>query len=494
MKKTVSTVIIFILLLGAFLTQAVGAASSPAYVFSDQELDELLAPIALYPDPLLAVMLPASTYPEEIDNADAWLKRGGAVSGINGQSWDESVKAIAYYPDILNMMAGDLDWIADLGDAFINQPEDVTRSIQRLRWQARDIGNLESNNNQQVIIDGENIEIIPAQPDYMYVPQYDASVVYEESWGQGSPPFITYGIGLAIGGWLYMDFDWRNRHVIYHGWNRPGWVNHARPYIHVPNVYIDRSRPFIKKTWKHDISHGDPEKFRASQPGRITGKFANAPDVRGRETIPAKRTGVIFGPKGDAGSFSNRGRQSLGTINQRQTQPADRINQQPSIPVPGIVRGSSPARPAGESVQTPKTPVTLRGWRGSDVNTQSQRQAPSDNHINQQPPAPASGQTSGISRGSLPARPAAESVQLPKTPSVTFGGYRGGSEAKQQSIRGQSSRQSGMEIRPSVQSNPAGKNIQSPGTSSAPVSRGNAPANRGNASGGKSSSGERHGR
>ena len=441
MKKTVSIVIIFILLFGAFLTQAMGADSSTAYKFSGQELDELLAPIALYPDPLLAVMLPASTYPEEIDDADAWLKKGGTVSGINGQNWDESVKAIAYYPDILDMMAGDLDWTADLGDAFLNQPEDVTRSIQRLRWQARDIGNLESNNNQQVIIDGENIAIIPAQPDYMYAPQYDVSVVYEESWGQGSPPFITYGFGLAIGGWLCMDFDWRNRHVIYHGWNRPGWVNHARPYIHVPNVYVNRSRSSINQTWRHDMSHGDPERFRASQPDRVgTGRVSHVPDVRGREKIPAKRPGVIFGPKRDTSLFSNRGKQSLGTINQRQAPPAPaaRISQQPSMPT--------------------------------------------------------SGQASGIGRGSLQPRPAGESIQSPKTPSVTFGGYRGGSEAKAQSLRGQSSRQSGMETRPSAQPRPAGKSMQSPRTPSAPVSRGNAPASRESATEGKNSSGERHGR
>ena len=432
MKKTVSTIIFFILLFGAFLTQAVGADSSPIYVFSDQELDNLIAPIALYPDPLLAVILPASTYPEEIGDADAWLKKGGTVSGIDGQRWDEAVKAIAYYPDILDMMAGDLDWTADLGDAFLNQPEDVTRSIQRLRWQARDIGNLESNDNQQVIIDGENIAIIPAQPDDMYVPQYDVSVVYEDSWAQGSPPFITYGFGLAIGGWLCMDFDWRSHHVIYHGWNRPGWVNHARPYIHVPNVYVNRSRSSINQTWRHDMSHGDPEKFRASQPGSVSaGGVVHTPDVRGRETTPAKRTGVIFGPQGDTSSFSNRGRQSLVTINQRQVPPTAPISRQPSMsaskPTSGIVRGSSQSRPAGESIQPPKTP------------------------------------------------------------SVTFGGYRGSSEARAQSLRGQSSRQSGTETRRSAQSHPAGESMQSPNTSSAPASRESVPER-------KSSSGERHGR
>jgi len=432
MKKTVSTIIFFILLFGAFLTQAVGADSSQAYVFSGQELDELLAPIALYPDPLLAVMLPASTYPEEIGDADAWLKNGGTASDIDGQRWDEAVKAIVYYPGVLDMMAGDLDWTADLGDAFLNQPEDVTRSIQRLRRQARDIGNLESNDNQQVIIDGENIAIIPAQPDYMYVPQYDTSVVYEDSWAQGSPPFITYGFGLAIGGWLCMDFDWRNHHVIYHGWNRPGWVNHARPYIHVPNVYVNRSRSSINQTWRHDMSHGDPEKFRASQPGSVSaGRVANTPDIRGRETTPAKRSGVIFGPNGDTNSFSNRGRQSLITITQRQLPPAAPISRQPSM---------STSRP-----------------------------------------------TSDIVRGSLQSRPAGENMQPPKTPSVTFGGYRGNSEANAQSLRGQSSRQSSTETQTSSQTRPAGKSMQSPNTSSAPASSGSAP-------GGKSSSGERHGR
>jgi len=133
MKKALRTFIVFIFLVGAFLAQAPGAGS-PAYAFSDQELDNLVAPIALYPDPLLAVMLPASTYPAEIADAEAWFKRGGTVSGIEGQSWDESVRAIAYYPDILRMMGGDLNWTADLGAAFFNQPEDVTRSIQRLRW------------------------------------------------------------------------------------------------------------------------------------------------------------------------------------------------------------------------------------------------------------------------------------------------------------------------------------------------------------------------
>ena len=186
------------------------------------------------------------------------------------------------------------------------------------------------------------------------------------------------------------------------------------------------------------MSHGDPERFRASQPDHVsTDRIVHTPDVRGRDTTPAKRPGVIFGPRGDTNSFSNRGKQSLGTINQRQAPPAARLSQKPSMPT---------------------------------------------------------GPASGIGRGSSPSRPAAESVQPPKTPSVTFGGYRGDREAKAQSLRGQSSRQSGMETRPSSQPRPEGKNMQSPRTPSAPVSRGNAPASRDSAHEGKGSSGDKHGR
>ena len=96
-----------------------------------------------------------------------------------------------------------------------------------------------------------------------------------------------------------MDFDWRQHHVIYHGWNRPGWVNHARPYVHVPNVYVNRSRPFINETWRHDMSHGDPERFRASQPGRVSrGTVAHTPEVRGRGTTQMTCPGSSFRPEG----------------------------------------------------------------------------------------------------------------------------------------------------------------------------------------------------
>jgi len=382
-------------------------------LFTDQELDGLLAPIALYPDPLLAQMLPASTFPGEITAAYDWLNGGGTISDIDRQNWDESVKAIANYPNILKMMADNGDWTADLGDAFLNQPEEVTMSIQRLRWQARDAGNLESTSQQTVVIVADYIEIIPAQPQYIYVPQYDPSVIYVQRWYPGRPHFITFGLGLAIGGWLTMDFDWGHHHVIYHGWNRGGWVNRARPYVHVRNVYINRSRPFINQAWKHDAAHGSPESFRASRrPGSIprSGRNALVPEIRGRAPISPKPPAGVFGPWGNTTPFSNRGKESRGLGAAPQKAPPQDQGLRPVTPPPSI----------------------------------GQRPAPQTPGISRQPVLPAP----GISKGTPQARPARESIQPRITPSATFGGYRGANEVRGQSLRGQTSRQSSERMRP----------------------------------------------
>ncbi len=393
--------------------------------FTDDELDNLLAPIALYPDPLLAQILPASTYPEEVADVEAWLNHGGDVSSIDEQDWAESVRAIAHYPDILQMMAGNMDWTANLGDAFINQPEDVTNSIQRLRWQARAVGNLASNAEQSVIIQGDYIQIVPAQPQYLYVPQYDTSVVYVQAPAVGMSPFVTFGFGLVIGDWLSMDFDWGHHHVIYHGWNRPGWVNRARPYVHVRNVYVNRSRPSINEVWRHDASHGGPARYLASRPsGPNAGRYALMGEARGRATTQPRPAGTTFGHDGNARVYSNRGRESRGIVNQQPAPSTPGISGRPAIPSPGTSK-----QPTSPALGSSKQPT---------------RVAPQVSE--------------GTNQGSR------ETVQQPvRTPSVTFGGYRGAAEAKTQSLRGQASRQSSERARPSTP----------------PASRGSVPAGRG---------------
>jgi hypothetical protein len=375
--------------------------------FTAEELDDLLAPIALYPDPLLAQILPASTYPTEVADADAWLNSGGDVSRIDEQVWAESVRAIAHYPDILQMMAENMDWTANLGDAFLNQPEEVANSIQRLRWRARAVGSLFSNAEQSVIVEGDYILIVPAQPQYLYVPQYDTAVVYVQA-----SPFITFG--LAIGGWLSMDFDWGRHHVIYHGWNRPGWVNHARPYVHLTNVYINRSRPSINQIWRHDRSHGDPAGFLASRPsGPNADRYARIGEARGSITIQPRPAGGLYGHGRDTRAYSNRGRESRGTVSQQPAPLTPSISERRTMPIPKVSQRPTIAAP-GSSQQ----------------------------------PSPVAPQVS--SSGADQPGPARASQQPARTPSVTFGGYRGAGEARTQGLRGQASRQSSDQVKPSA--------------------------------------------
>jgi hypothetical protein len=188
---------------------------------SYQQLDQLLGPIALYPDPLIAQILPASTLPTQIVLADRYVSGGGDPNQIDQQPWDASVQALARYPNVLKWMDDNLNWTTDLGQAFLNQQQDVMVSIQRLRASANNLGNLQSTPQQQVINDGGNIEIVPAGPQVIYVPVYQPDQVYYQT--DYGPPFITFGIGWPIGLWLNCDFDWGHHNLI--AWGR----DHPRP-------------------------------------------------------------------------------------------------------------------------------------------------------------------------------------------------------------------------------------------------------------------------
>jgi hypothetical protein len=208
-------------------------------LFTPEELDDLLAPIALYPDPLIAQILPAATFVDQIDEAARYLRGYGRYAHVDEQPWDVSVRAVAHYPDVLYMMDQKIDWTAAIGQAYINQPDDVMESIQYLREEARAKGNLVSNSQQTVIIEDGLIRIIPAQPQVIYVPVYDPTVVYVER-----PPsygFISFGVGFSIGLWLNRDCDWHGHRIYYHGWRGGGWIGRARPHLPARNsIYINK--------------------------------------------------------------------------------------------------------------------------------------------------------------------------------------------------------------------------------------------------------------
>jgi hypothetical protein len=204
------------LLLGApqgLMAQGAGEAPQEAKAqstgeekpFKQEELDQLLAPIALYPDSLLTQVMMASTYPLEIVQADRWAKenkdkKGDALAkALEAQPWDPSVKSLVNFPDVLSMMSEKLDMTQKLGDAFLAQQKDVMDTIQNLRKKAEASGNLKTTEEQKVIVEKETIIIESSNPQVIYVPSYNPTVVYGAWWYPAYPPYPYYPPGYGTG-------------------------------------------------------------------------------------------------------------------------------------------------------------------------------------------------------------------------------------------------------------------------------------------------------
>jgi hypothetical protein len=173
------------------------AAESVPPTLPPEALNQLLAPIALYPDALVALILPASTVPSDLVLAARYLSSNGDPAQVANQPWDDSVKSLVRYPDILKWMDQNLEWTTQVGEAFLNQPADVMNTnvmntIQGLRAQAIAAGNLIDTPQQRVVKEESCIRILPAQPEVIYVPQYDPEVVYVQ-------PYAPYEDGNRTG-------------------------------------------------------------------------------------------------------------------------------------------------------------------------------------------------------------------------------------------------------------------------------------------------------
>jgi hypothetical protein len=216
------------------------ATPTQAAAMSESELKALVAPIALYPDKLVAIVLAASTFPDQVAIADYWLQQHNSLSGnaliqaVNGQSWDASVKALTQFPSVLGNMAKSLSWTSQLGEAYHNQKSEVMTSIQALRAQAQAAGNLKS--TPQLTVDQQTpqtIVIQPANPQVVYVPEYNPAVIYGYPYvtpgytaGEvAAASAITFGAGVAVGalfggggggwGWPAWGCDWSGGAVLY---------------------------------------------------------------------------------------------------------------------------------------------------------------------------------------------------------------------------------------------------------------------------------------
>ena len=216
---------------GAPAPASVGFAAAP---LGPEQLDQLLGPIALYPDALIALILPAATAPADIVLAARYLRQQGSdLSQVENRAWDDSVKSLVHYPEVVKWMDENLLWTKQLGEAFAEQPAGVMKSLQRLRARAQASGALTSTPQQRVLVEQQAIRIVPSQPEVIYVPYYDPTIVYVDrpayySYGR---PALTFGNGCRVGSWLAYDFDWdrsniwmgdRHRHWDGgHDWRRP---------------------------------------------------------------------------------------------------------------------------------------------------------------------------------------------------------------------------------------------------------------------------------
>ena len=217
--------------------QATDQAAQAHQDFTQQELDQMLAPIALYPDSLLSQILMASTYPLEVVQAARWSRANPGLSGdaavkeVEQQNWDPSVKSLVAFPQVVSMMDEKLDWMERLGDAFLAQQQQVSDTVQGLRQKAQAAGNLQSNQNVRVEPQGQTIIIEQANPQVVYVPYYDPTFVYGSWWYPAYQPVywrpwpgyyarpgygagFYWGSGITIGaGFFFGGFDWPHHHV-----------------------------------------------------------------------------------------------------------------------------------------------------------------------------------------------------------------------------------------------------------------------------------------
>lgn len=365
----VLTVVLTTLFTAACFAQD-AAPNQNAYIPREMDdLQQMVAPIALYPDALLAQVLAACTYPDDVIDAAKALDARRDLQYIDAQPWDSSVKGVARYPTVLRYLASNADWMNDLGDAFLNQQADVMTAVQNLRAEARAAGTLTDTPQQSIIDDGGTIQIIPADPQMVYAPIYDPQVVYAApAYAPGSlyAPYITFSAGVAVGDWLDFDLDWHD-HAIYSGhWgrDRPWWhydrsVGHhyidVRPGVYRPGAFRDHAGHSITvagNRWARDVHKPPP---------RAVHRTIVRPDVR-----PAR------GYSGAGGNTSNYGWRTDVT---RQSERGRQSRERAAVVSPRAAAPHSAARAApSHVVERPSAPVrggAVHGYEGGGAASHS---------------------------------------------------------------------------------------------------------------------------
>jgi hypothetical protein len=387
--------------------------ASAAPPISQDLLDALLAPIALYPDQLLAQLLMASTYPLEVVEAARFVKanpdiRGAALdNALRDRTWDASVLSLTAFPQVLDMMSEKLEWTQRLGDAFLDDPEGVMRTVQGLRARAQQAGNLQNTEQQRIVMQDQAIMIEPAQPQVVYVPVYNPTVIYGTWWAPAYQPWFWYpppiwGYPPRPYNWgFYSGFFWGSAWAITAnnwGWCRPNWGGH-NIYINVNNNNVWVNRPVYRNqyqnngNWNHDAMHRRGVAYRDTATGNKY-RPTNSAGVQTRESYRGRDNATRATPAMDrpgVGSTNNATRPAPGMerpspgannnltrpmpgTTERNVQGAGNISR-PSPSVPTARPSTSGTRPAYQPESRPQ--VQRDASRGAQSRAAMQPSAPS---------------------------------------------------------------------------------------------------------------------
>jgi hypothetical protein len=295
-----------------FQTASTTASSAP----SPQELQQLVAPIALYPDALVAQVLAGATYPTQIVEAERWLQQNKNLKGdqfvaaVDQQSWDPSIKALSQFPSVVSNMNQNLSWTSSLGDAYFNDPSGVMNAIQALRKDAQNAGNLKSTPEQTVTTEDQTIIIQPSNPEVVYVPTYSQAVygvpmeAYPgySGWDVAAASVVSFGVGMAVGSAFHNNWGWGGWGCNWHG----GSVMYNR------NTYVSRSNTFTNRNTRYNQAYrrtnaNENLANRSNRAGNLDNRSFNRPSSAIDQNRPTNRPGSTF----NQGNLANREHQYL---------------------------------------------------------------------------------------------------------------------------------------------------------------------------------------
>jgi hypothetical protein len=305
-QEMLSCALIVVLALILFKPAVVFGQEESKKVFSPEELDQMVAPVALYPDSLLAQVLMASTYPIEIVQADRFSKKNKDMKGeklleaAKEEDWDPTVKSLLEFPEVLAMMSEQLDWTTKMGDAFLAQQKDVMDSVQRLRKKANESGNLKTTKEQTVVVEKETIIIQPSNPQVIYVPAYNPTVVYGTWAYPAYPPYpyyppgygmaaATFGfmVGVAVGssGCCWGNCNWGHGDVNIDINRENNFTKNNYNKERASQYQQQRGQQGGKQTWQHNPESRKGAAYRDNATAQKYNRGTSADAARSREAF-----------------------------------------------------------------------------------------------------------------------------------------------------------------------------------------------------------------